>query len=73
MKYIANQDIDKFKKGDEVPEEQAKVWMSMYKFPPVDEEKKSKSKPKETPEEETKEKSIVETVKETFKGGKKSK
>ena len=75
MKYIANQDIDKFKKGDEVPEELAKVWMNMYVKSPVDEEKQSKStKPKVIPKQESKEKSVVDSIKDTLSGvNKKSK
>jgi len=36
IKFFANQDISTFKKGDEVPENIAKVWMEMYKHSPVD-------------------------------------
>lgn len=37
MKYIAKHDIGNFKEGDEVPEEQALIWKSMYNVSPVDE------------------------------------
>ena len=36
VKYIANQKIDKYEKGDEVPDELGSLWFGMYKFPPVD-------------------------------------
>lgn len=36
IKFFANQNISTFKKGDEVPEDIAKVWMEMYKESPVD-------------------------------------
>lgn len=36
MKYIANQDIGDFKKGDEVPAEQAMVWNEMFTQSPCD-------------------------------------
>jgi len=36
MKYIANIDIGNFKKGQEVPKEQAENWKKAYKYSPVD-------------------------------------
>ena len=45
MVFIANQDIDKYKKGDEVPEDIAKVWQNMYLKSPVDEKKEKPNKP----------------------------
>lgn len=35
MKYIAIENVDIYKEGDEVPEEKGMVWMKMYDFPPV--------------------------------------
>lgn len=36
VKYIALEDIDGYKKGQEVPEEKGKVWAQMYKKSPVE-------------------------------------
>lgn len=36
MRYVMNCDLGELKKGDEVQEEKAIVWLSMYKYPPVD-------------------------------------
>ena len=36
MKYVALNEVGDFKKGDEVPAEQALIWINMYKFPPVE-------------------------------------
>lgn len=65
MKYKANIDIDKYKKGDEVPADIAVVWKSMYKFSPVDEVKeqvtpqpKVEEKPKTTESKEEKPKTV---------------
>lgn len=33
--YIAKMDISEFKEGDEVPEDRALIWMSMYVDSPV--------------------------------------
>lgn len=50
MKYIANQNIGDYKKGDEVPYEIGKTWSEMYVNSPVDkidETKKVESEVKE--------------------------
>ena len=49
MVYKAKQDIGQYKAGDTVPEEQAELWLSMYKYPPV-ELVSGKSKPIEKEE-----------------------
>ena len=73
MKYIANQNISDFKKGDEVPAEIAEVWVNMYKFPPVDVQQ-GNSKPKPiVKEDEDSNESIMDTVKKSFSGNKSSK
>ena len=54
MKYIANIDIGKFKKGQEVPKEQAENWMKAYKYSPVDAVEDSKLLPKNKIEERLK-------------------
>ena len=35
--FVATEDIAEFKKGDEVPDARAKVWLNMYLVPPVKE------------------------------------
>ena len=36
MKFIAKIDIGGFKKGEEVPEDKAKLWNGMYEVPPCE-------------------------------------
>ena len=35
-KYFAKENIDKYKKGDSIPEAQAKIWMEMFKISPIE-------------------------------------
>ena len=53
MKFIANQNIGDYKKGDEVPYEIGKTWSEMYVTSPVDkiEETKKVESVKEVKEE----------------------
>lgn len=34
-KYVAKEPVGPYDVGDEIPEAQAKIWMAMYKYPPV--------------------------------------
>jgi len=57
MVYVAVEDIGPYKKGQQVPDAQASVWIGMYKFPPVKLLAEGEELPKEelgTPEEEPK-------------------
>ena len=53
MTYKAIMEIGDYKKGDVVPDEQAELWLKMYKVPPVEkvtepipEKKEEKEEPK---------------------------
>lgn len=65
MAYIAIENIGDYKKGQEVPEEQAKIWMSMYLTSPVklvESQLSSQPLPVESKQPEKKSKFSVEDV-----------